>query len=169
MQMIKIVILFVVFLLSNYIGKMIAGKYRYRLEELKEMKNSLNIFKTKIKFTYEPIPEIFTEIAETSSKNISNIFKNAKSQMESKSAGESWTDAVRNSENNMKSEDKETLVMLAKMLGESDLEGQVSQIDITLGFLEKQIKEAEEEKDKNEKLYRKLGTIMGIAIVIVLI
>ena len=40
MQMIKIFILFVVFLLSSYIGKLIAGKYKYRLEELREMKNA---------------------------------------------------------------------------------------------------------------------------------
>ena len=36
-------------------------------------------------------------------------------------------------------------------------------------FLEKQIKEAEEEKNKNEKLYSRLGTTIGLAIVIILI
>ena len=41
---------------------MIAQKYRYRKEELEEMYNALNIFKTKIKFTYSPIGEIFDEI-----------------------------------------------------------------------------------------------------------
>ncbi|MBR3002094.1 MAG: stage III sporulation protein AB [Clostridia bacterium] len=169
MQLIKIFMLFIVFVLSNYIGKMIAGKYKYRLEELQEMKNNLNIFKTKIKFTYEPIPEIFDEISKTSSKNIGSIFKKAKDQMKLKSAGESWKDAVEETKNNLKEEDKKTLNMLSKMLGESDIDGQVSQIDITLSFLEKQIKEAEEEKEKNEKLYKKLGTIMGLAIVIILI
>ena len=54
------------------------------------------------------------------------------------------------------------------MLGETDLEGQISQIDITLSFLDKQIQEAETEKNKNEKLYKKLGTIMGLALVIIL-
>ncbi|MFR1441101.1 MAG: hypothetical protein ACLST0_02475 [Clostridia bacterium] len=45
----------------------------------------------------------------------------------------------------------------------------MSQIDLTQNFLEKQIEEAKNEKDKNEKLYKKLGTIIGLAIVIVLI
>lgn len=169
MQIIKIFILFIVFALSNYIGKMIASKYKYRLEELKEMKNALNIFKTKIKFTYEPIPEIFDEISKNSTHNIGNIFRKAKEQMKSKTAGESWKKAIEESENNLKDEDKNTLEMLSKMLGESDIDGQVSQINITLEFLEKQIKQAEEERNKNEKLYRQLGTIMGLAIVIVLI
>ena len=169
MQMIKLIILFLIFIISHYIGKTIAGRYRYRLEELKEMKNALNIFKTKVKFTYEPIPEIFKEIAQNSNKNVANIFDFAKEKMKTKTAGESWSEAIIQSNNNLNIEDKETLKMLSKMLGEADLEGQISQIDITLGFLEKQIQQAEEEKSKNEKLYKKLGTITGLAIVIILI
>ena len=71
MQFIKYCMLFLVFILSNVIGNYIAKGYMLRLEELEEIKNALNIFKTKIKFTYEPIPEIFGEISENSSKNIS--------------------------------------------------------------------------------------------------
>lgn len=169
MQTIKLIILFIVFVLSNKIGRIIAGKYRYRLEELKEMKNALNIFKTKIKFTYEPIPDIFDEISQTSSQAISNIFSYAREQMNTKTASNAWKEAVTISENNLKDEDKQTLNMLSKMLGDSDLEGQVGQIDITINFLDKQIQQAEEEKNKNEKLYKKLGTIMGLAIAIILV
>ena len=133
------------------------------------MKNALNIFKTKIKFTYEPIPEIFDEISKILNKNVGNIFLDAKNQMKSKTASQSWLDAIEKSNNNLEKEDKEVLLMLSKMLGEADLEGQISQIDITLEFLEKQIEEAEFEKNKNEKLYKKLGTIMGLAIVIILV
>ena len=78
MQIIKYFILFLIFILSNVIGKSIAKKYTYRLEELKEMKSALNIFKTKIEFTYEPIPEIFLEISKNTSKTIANIFEMAK-------------------------------------------------------------------------------------------
>ena len=40
--------------------------------------------------------------------------------------------------------------------------------NITQKFLETQLREAQEEKEKNEKLYSKLGTTIGLAIVIVL-
>lgn len=40
---------------------------------------------------------------------------------------------------------------------------------MTEGFVEKQIKQAQEEKNKNGKLYRKLGLAIGLAIVIILI
>ena len=64
MQFIKYCMLFLVFLSATLIGKYISQKYKFRLDELEEMKNALNIFKSKIKFTYEPIPEIFKQIAQ---------------------------------------------------------------------------------------------------------
>ena len=50
MQTIKYIILFFISILSNIIGKTISQKYRFRQEELEDMQNALNIFKTKIKF-----------------------------------------------------------------------------------------------------------------------
>lgn len=49
------------------------------------------------------------------------------------------------------------------------MEGQLSQIEVTESFLDEQIKQAQEEKNKNEKLYKKLGMTIGLAIVIILI
>ena len=54
------------------------------------------------------------------------------------------------------------------MLGQTDVEGQISQIEITESFLENQIQEAIIERQKNEKLYTRLGTIMGMTVVIIL-
>lgn len=116
MQIIKYFILFLIFILSNVIGKSIAKKYTYRLEELKEMKSALNIFKTKIEFTYEPIPEIFLEISKNTSKTIANIFEMAKLEMDKTDAQTAWQKAIDESENNFKEEDKKTLKVMAKML-----------------------------------------------------
>lgn len=169
MQVIKCFMLLLVFIASSFIGRCIAKKYSYRLEELEEIKNILNVFKSKIRFTYEPIPEIFREIANNAKENIGQIFKEAGKNMQDFSAGEAWENAIQTSETNLTDEDKHVLLMLSKMLGQTDVEGQISQIEITENFLEKQIKEAQQEKDKNEKLYRKLGTTIGLAIVIILI
>ena len=169
MLLIKIIMLIAIFLLCNIVGRIISGKYKNRLDELIEYKNALNVFKTKIKFTYSPIPEIFGEIEKSSSKNVGKVFKSAKDKMKEKNAGISWNEAILESYGYINKEDKQTLQMMSKLLGESDLDGQVGQIDITLSFLEKQIQNAEEEKNKNAKLYKKLGTIMGLALVIMLI
>lgn len=53
--------------------------------------------------------------------------------------------------------------------GQTDVEGQIREISLTSNFIDTQIEKAEDECKKNEKLYRTLGTIVGIAIVIILI
>ena len=168
MQLIKYFILFLILILATMVGKYLSKKYVYRLEELEDIKNALNILKSKIKFTYEPIPEIFEEISKTSSRNISELFKTAKIKMNDLTANEAWEEAIEESQNNLKKEDKDVLKTLSKLLGQTDAEGQISQIEITENFLESKIQEAMEEKKKNEKLYTRLGTIMGLAIVIIL-
>ena len=64
MQMIKYLTLIIILASTTYIGILISKKYLNRVKDLKEMKNALNIFSTKIKFTYEPIPQTFKEISE---------------------------------------------------------------------------------------------------------
>ena len=166
--MIKYFILFLILIASSLIGKFLSKKYVYRVEELEEMRSALNMLKTKIKFTYEPIPEIFGEIGENSNKNVRTIFETAKEKMQTVGANVAWEEAVEETQSNLKKEDKQTLKTLAKLLGQTDTEGQIAQIEITEEFLEGQLKEAIQERQKNEKLYTRLGTIMGLAIVIVL-
>ena len=169
MQVIKYFILFLIVLSSSLIGRFLSKRYIYRLEELEEMKNALSMFKSKIKFTYEPIPEIFEEISKNTNRNIGEIFKNAKDKMKNNNANIAWEEAVDETITNFKKEDEYVIKTLSKLLGQIDAEGQTSQIEITQNFLEKQIKEAEEEKNKNVKLYSRLGTTIGLAIVIILI
>lgn len=146
-----------------------AKKYVYRVEELEEIKVALNILKTKIRFTYEPIPEIFTEIAQNTTRNIKNIFVNAKEKMKENTAEAAWQESVDEVNANLNDDDKRAIKTLAKLLGQTDSEGQISQIEITEKFLEEQIQDAISARQKNEKLYTRLGTILGMTIVIILV
>ena len=69
----------------------------------------------------------------------------------------------------LEQEDKDILKNLGKLLGKTDIEGQLSEIELTSSFLDSQIKKAEQERERNGKLYKTLGVITGIGIVIVLI
>ena len=171
MQVIKYIILLLIFLSSSMIGRLLSKKYYYRLEELEEIKNALNLFKTKIKFTYSSIPEIFREIAEGSKQNISKIFENTVHNLKTMPATEAWNKAIDETKENtnLNEEDIKIIKGLSKQLGIIDIEGQISQIDITQNFLDTQIRQAQEEKEKNQKLYQKLGTTIGLVIVILLV
>lgn len=165
----KIIIYSFIFLSCSLIGILISKKYSNRVNELKEFKNALNIFKTKIRYTYEPIPDIFIEISENINSNISNVFKTAAEKMKICAAGEAWDLALKIDDLNIDDEDRNALKNLGKLLGKTDLEGQLSQIEMTSDFLDKQIRKAENQREKSEKMYRTLGMIMGMAIVIILI
>ncbi len=168
MQVIRYFMLFLILISSSLLGRYIAKRYGNRLKELEEMRTALNIFKSKISFTYSPIPEIFEEISQNLKGNIGRIFEVSKEKMKNTTANIAWEEAIEEVPSNLNKEDKYTLKTLSKLLGQTDVEGQISQIDITQKFLEEQIKEASEQKQKNEKLYSKLGTTIGLAIVIIL-
>ena len=172
MEIIKYFMLGLVLIISIIIGKFLSQKYSLRLEELEKIYNLLNILKTKLKFTYEPLPEIFEEIAENEKNNIGEIFKKAKEKMQENTASQAWKITINETEKenktNLSKSDMQILKSLSKLLGQTDLEGQISQIEITQNFLQTQIKEAVNEKQKNEKLYSRLGTTIGLAIIIIL-
>lgn len=165
----KIVIYTCIFLSSSAIGLLISKKYEERVNQLKEFKNALNMFETKMKFTYEPIPEIFDQISKQMQTTVGRTFKLASSNMEVLTAGDAWDIAVDTNVLSINNEDKSILKNLSKLLGKTDIDGQISQIELTSRFLDEQIEKAEKERAKSEKMYRTLGMVIGLAIVIILI
>ncbi|MGN1270230.1 MAG: hypothetical protein ACI4UU_05135 [Clostridia bacterium] len=165
----KLFILSMIIGASSAIGILFSKKYANREKELKEMKNSLNIFATKIKFTYEPIPNVFMEISNKIGGNVGNIFARAANRMQEISAGEAWVQALEETKYNLNKEDISVIKNLGRMLGQTDLEGQISEIEVVNEFLNSQLENAKEERRKNEKMYRTLGLVCGLTIAIILI
>ena len=164
----KIMIYSFIFLTCSGIGMLISKKYEERVYELKEFKNALNMFKAKVKFTYAPIPEIFEEISKNINSRPGKIFKLASINMKLLTAGDAWNMAIDSNILEINEEDKRVLKDLSRLLGQTDIEGQINQIELTSLFLDGQIKKAEEDKEKNQKMYRILGMIIGLSIVIIL-
>ena len=169
MFFLKFVIYILIFSLCTYIGILISKQYINRLNELKELKTALNVLKTKIRFTNEPLYDIFHEIAINSKGNVSNLFTIICNNLKTNSAKAAWENALDSANLAINKEDRQALKGMGKMLGKTDLDGQISEINLTETFLEVQISDAKCEKDKNEKLYKTLGMVTGVGIVIILI
>ena len=169
MYILKIFNLISIVAISVYIGNYKSKMFGKRVIELKEFKNALSFFKSKIEFTYEPIREIFWEISHIIYKDQENIFKSFCLIIGDKDTGIAWNEAVENSQNHLVYDDKQIIAMLGKTLGKTDKTGQISEIEIVTGFLDKQIENSEDSKRKNEKLYKTLGGIIGLCIAIILI
>lgn len=169
MFFIKCLIYILIFSSSTYIGILISKQYSNRVNELKEMKLALNILKTKIRFTSEPLYNIFHEISMSSNGNISNLFRNISENLKTSSAKNAWENAIENESLSIKNEDRQALKSMGKLLGKTDLNGQISEIELTEAFLEAQISDAQNERNKNEKLYKTLGMVTGVGIIVILI
>ena len=153
---------------SCKIGILISKKYILRLEELEEFKNNFQIIENKIKYTYETLEEIFCEIAEISSLSIANFFKNTASNLTKEGTEKAWKNEIKRMDSSLTKEDKEALKEFGTLLGKTNKEGQINQIKYVTELLEIQIEKAKTERDKNEKIYRKLGLILGIGLVIII-
>lgn len=160
-----ILVLFITFL----IGYLISKKYSNRVEELKELQIALDILENKIKFTYEPLMEIFSEMKKLLKGNIANFFEEISINLKEKNVEIAFEKAISTIKTNLSEEDLEVIKSLSKILGKTEKEGQVSQIELTQTFIKTQIKKAEIEEEKNSKLYKTLGVTMGLAFAIILI
>lgn len=167
-QAIKYILLIFIFGLSTAIGMAISKNYKNRVVELKEFKNILNIMKTKIKFTYEPLADIFRQIANNNETDIEKIFGQMANQITYFQTREVWEKCIQEADISLNQEDKDIIKKLGKLLGQTDVDGQVSEIDVVDSFLNMQIEKAEEEKKKNQKLYKTLGVTIGLVFVIIL-
>lgn len=169
MKILKIILLTFVMGMCTVLGIIKANKYKLRVIDLQEIKKALNLAITKMRYTYEPLPELFKEISKDLNDNIANIFIKAHTYMETLNAGQAWEKAVDKSSNNFTNEDMNIIKGLSKLLGKTDLEGQLMQIELTTKLLDEQIIEATNLQNKNTKLYKTLGATIGLALMIIFI
>ncbi len=116
MQVIKFFILFLILIFSSIIGILYSKRYTYRVEELKQLKSSLNILSTKIKFTYESLPEIFEQISNSMDNNIGKIFLNTRNNLKTLSIKDAWNNSILDIKLYLTKEDKDIIMDLGRVL-----------------------------------------------------
>lgn len=171
MVYIKVFLIVSIIFICFILGNKKANSFKEREMELKNIKDAFQIFINKIEYTYSPIAEIFEEISKIVYQDKSNIFQdtiNLLKENRQKSISNCFYEAVEKSTNFFHEDDKEIIKMLGRELGKTNKDGQISEIQVINNFLETQIGRAEEEKVKNVKLYKTLGTIIGCGIGIIL-
>lgn len=171
MFFIRYFFLVLILICCTSIGWIISKKYIDRVTELKIIQNTLVILKNKIKFTRKPLQEIFNEISQIEDNpNISIVFFKIGEKLKNKKIGQSIDEAFKEEKKNISLKEKDVLVFknIANMLGKTDVEGQMNEIKQVEILLSKQIEEAELEEKKNCKMYKSLGTIVGLMLMILL-
>lgn len=171
---IKTLLIISVLCISTFIGYALANKYSSRVLELRDLIMALEIFETKIKYTYDSLTTSFMYIADNLKTKIYRIFfitAQEVSENKNDSAGECFKKVVDNEKIflNLNKEDIEILKELGISLGQTDIEGQLKNIRLVSNALRNQLEEAKEEKNKNFKMYRNMGVLSGLIIIIILL
>ncbi len=170
----KFLFLLSIFILSTMIGMIIAKKYSNRVNELQETITALELLESRMNYTYDTIPEVFSFIARHLKTNIKNIFEYSAEKLnidKNFSAGELLNTTIDEEKIllDLNETDIDILKGLSASLGQVDLENQVKNIRLIIRSLTSQLEEAKKEKEKNFKLCRNMGAIVGVVLIIILI
>ncbi|NMA34407.1 MAG: stage III sporulation protein AB [Clostridiaceae bacterium] len=169
----KIIGSLVVLLSSSFLGYIMSRDCSKRPQQLRRMQNLLQMFENQITYLSDVLAEVFERIGraggETGIFFITAVELLKKGQ--ASSASEAWEKAVKKCirMTALNKEDEQVLLSFGRSLGNTDLDGQIRNIRLTLGQLAMQERKAEENRKKNESMYRSLGILGGMAVVIVLV
>jgi stage III sporulation protein AB len=173
-MLLKIAGSIIVVLCCSFIGFVLSQDLIKRPKQLRELQGLLQMFENQITYLSDIIIEAFERISRVGRCDTSIFFsRTAEILKEDASCGapSAWERAVRECirVTSLKKEDEEILTAFGKSLGNTDLEGQIKNIRLTLSQLKAQEEKAEENRNRNERMYRSLGLIGGAAIVILLL
>ncbi|KGG81433.1 stage III sporulation protein AB [Caloranaerobacter azorensis H53214] len=157
----------------TFIGYYLANRYNKRFINLIKLQNCIQLLETEIVYCSTPLPEALENVYNKCDKSVSFIFKDLGNLLVDNKNLNVYEAFSYQTENLSKKlyldfQDIEILMSLGRVLGISDREDQQKHFKLVLMQLENCQKDAEEKKQVNEKLFKNLGVLTGLAIVILL-
>ncbi|WP_286317007.1 stage III sporulation protein AB [Romboutsia ilealis] len=171
---IKIFIIGVLIVCSYLIGEYIYKAYTKRYKEVNDLIRILEIMRMDLSFGLYTLEEIFKRLGDREEFCTSNFFKRLENELHNNSykvLDEILNDNIQILIKETYLQDKEIneLKKLIFTLGKSDIESQSRMIDLSIENLKKITGETKEDIKQKGIVYRKLATIVGIIIGIILI
>lgn len=159
---------------TSFLGFFLSRDCAKRPHQLRELQGLLQMLENEIVYLSNLLIDAFYKINDAGNSEISVLFKSTADHLKYNSnlnACEAWEKAIKEniSKSSLDKEDSKILIQFGKMLGNSDIEGQQKNIRLAITQLSLQEKKAEENKNKYEAMYKRLGVLGGLAIVILLI
>jgi len=158
---------------SSISGILIANKYRQRPLELRNLRSMLNLLETEIVFTSTPLPLALEKIAKHADSNIAQLFAKTRDYLLTENgitADEAWQRALHDfmPESYLIEEDLGILQNFGIGLGCSDRNEQLKNIQLVQELLKQQELKAETNRCQNERLWKTMGFLTGVAIVLLI-
>ena len=169
---VKVCICIALVIICTILGIKKSKKYEIREYILNDFITTFKSLKNDIEYMLISLPDAIEKIRHTLRAEVKDVLGAISVHMLDESDINSMNKRVMNEINNIYEltyYDKEIIYQGFSSLGKADVDSQISIIQNTVQRLSRQLGEANEEKNKNFKLYRTLGTAIGLMIAIVFI
>ncbi|SDM80683.1 stage III sporulation protein AB [Fictibacillus solisalsi] len=162
-----------IFISTTWIGFELAKKVRDRPKQLRQLKVGLQSLEAEIMYGLIPLDEAFLHLSRQLSGPVAEFFLYAGQSLEASvsSVQEAWENGLSHlsASSSFKKEEIEILRQFGATLGRHDRENQQKQIRLALAHLERELAEANEAQLKHEKMYKSLGILLGLLLIILLV
>ena len=171
---IKIFIIGILIACSYLIGEYIHKAYTKRHTEVNDLIRILEIMRMDLSFGLYTLEEIFKRLGDKEEFCTSNFFKRLENELHNntyKVLDDVLNDSIHilMKETYLQNKEIDELKKLIFTLGKSDIESQSRMIDLSIENLKKITGETKEDINQKGMVYRKLATIVGLIIGIILI
>lgn len=158
----------------SLLGIATANRYSLRPKEIRKFRSSIQMLETEIIYGCTPLPQAMYNIAGKAEGPLKRFYGMISEDLLSGwsySLEAIWSKGVERlvKETTLNSTDKELLEDFGKVLGSSDREDQKKHFELLYIQLKQHEETAEEDKRKNEKMYKSLGFLSGVVIFILLV
>lgn len=162
-----------VILSGGITGIIIAHGYSARPRQLGKIRSALHMLETEIAFALTPLPDALSKTGTRIGGPAGEFFLSVSSSLDGSavsSSGESWEAGLETlgHQGFLTSSDIDILRSFGYTLGISDREDQIRNLRLVQEQLRLQEAAADREKEGNRKLWRTVGFLGGLAVVLIL-
>ncbi|WP_158282146.1 stage III sporulation protein SpoIIIAB [Salipaludibacillus keqinensis] len=158
---------------SAFSGMEFAKRLERRTNLLRHIKVALETLDTEIAFAMMPLAEAFDQVSRQLPPPVREFFYEValKLKNEETSAFQAWEEVLVKwmEDVDLEEKDIEILRQFGQTLGKQDIQGQRKQIKLTQSYLDHMEKTAIDAQKKYQSMYRSLGLLGGILLVIMLL
>lgn len=172
--MLKLIGAAVILFSSSMVGWQLGRYYAYRPLDIRTFIIALQMLETEIVYGSTPLKRAFLRIGSRMRADIGKLFLTAAdlmAQEEALDTNECWRQAMEKHSPHtaLRKPEKDILLNLGMVLGSSDRRDQQKHLRLAITHLSGLEEEARHDKERYEKMYKSLGFLCGLLVVILML
>ncbi|MTI94899.1 MAG: hypothetical protein FH749_05335 [Firmicutes bacterium] len=172
--MLRVLAAFMILAASTGLGFALAEGIRNRPRQLRMLQYGLTILLSEIRYRQTPLPHAFQLSARRLDAPVAGLFMAlARGLAQAEGRGLYWvwqqTGTAALHDSALSQQDLQVVDSLMRVLGSGCTGEQERQLEMHLRHLQQEEIQAEKQREKTEKMWRYLGVLSGIALIIILL